>query len=154
MKPIILLACLLMAVSALGGVYELNFTRPFERAFVTIYVPSEVTVSAPAARLVGTTSCNDNTTYRFRILAYTKNLIVDFSPSPAAPWSPYASISVRYSSRIQDANCDGAVNLIDLIFVRNFLRVDILSANAMQADINLDGVINILDLLAIRIALW
>jgi len=153
MKPAILLSCLLVSVSALGGVYELNFTRPFERAFVTIHVPSEVTVSAPAARLVGTTSCNGNTTYRFRILVCSKNLIVDFSRTPAH-WSPSASISVRYSSRIQDANCDGAVNLIDLIFVRNYILVDILSANAMQADINLDGVINILDLLAIRIALW
>jgi len=49
-----------------------------------------------------------------------------------------------------DANCDGRINIIDLIFVRNRLNKDPSSGDNWKADVNEDGRINILDLIYIR----
>jgi len=49
-----------------------------------------------------------------------------------------------------DVNRDCAVNIIDLIAVRNKLNADPLSGNNWQMDVNEDGKINILDLIMVR----
>lgn len=49
-----------------------------------------------------------------------------------------------------DANLDGTVNILDMLFVRNRLREDPLSGDDWQADLNEDGAINILDLIFTR----
>ncbi|HUT59671.1 MAG TPA: dockerin type I domain-containing protein, partial [Phycisphaerae bacterium] len=47
-----------------------------------------------------------------------------------------------------DANGDGVVNILDLLFIRNNLNRDLnLYPNARRADVNGDGAVNILDLI-------
>ena len=52
-----------------------------------------------------------------------------------------------------DANLDGRVNVLDMIFVRNKLGEDPTSGHNWQADVNEDGSINILDIIYVRIRL-
>jgi hypothetical protein len=49
-----------------------------------------------------------------------------------------------------DVNSDCAVNILDLIFIRNRLRQDPSSGDNWKADANRDGEINILDLIFVR----
>jgi hypothetical protein len=50
-----------------------------------------------------------------------------------------------------DVNFDGRVNILDLIFVRNYLGADPASdAAVLPADLNADGKVNVLDLIAAR----
>ena len=49
-----------------------------------------------------------------------------------------------------DANGDCTVNILDMMFVRDRLNMDVNSGNNWQADVNEDGNINILDLIFVR----
>ena len=49
-----------------------------------------------------------------------------------------------------DANGDCAVNVLDLIFIRNRLNQDVNSGENWLADVNADGKINVLDLIYVR----
>jgi hypothetical protein len=49
-----------------------------------------------------------------------------------------------------DANGDCAVNVLDMIFIRNRLSNDPASGDNWQADVNEDGTINILDMIVVR----
>jgi len=49
-----------------------------------------------------------------------------------------------------DANMDCRVNILDLIFIRNKLNLDVSTGDNWQADVNKDARINILDLIYVR----
>jgi len=49
-----------------------------------------------------------------------------------------------------DANGDCVVNVLDLIFIRNRLNLDVASGDNAAADVNEDGRINVLDLIHVR----
>jgi len=49
-----------------------------------------------------------------------------------------------------DTNGDCRVNILDLIFIRNKLNLDVASGDNWKADVNLDARINILDLIYVR----
>jgi len=49
-----------------------------------------------------------------------------------------------------DVNLDCAVNVLDLIAIRNVLNKDVASGDNWKADVNADGKINILDLITVR----
>jgi len=49
-----------------------------------------------------------------------------------------------------DANMDCRVNILDLIFIRNKLNLDVASGDNWKADVNEDARINILDLIYVR----
>jgi len=49
-----------------------------------------------------------------------------------------------------DSNMDCRVNILDLIFIRNKLNLDVSSGDNWKADVNLDTRINILDLIYVR----
>lgn len=61
--------------------------------------------------------------------------------------SAIASVTVRDPA---DCNADGAVNLLDLIFIRNRLGQDMTSDDVWRADVNGDGRVDLLDLIAVR----
>ena len=49
-----------------------------------------------------------------------------------------------------DVNGDCSVNVLDLIYVRNRLNMDVSSGDNWKADVNMDGKINVMDLIAVR----
>jgi len=49
-----------------------------------------------------------------------------------------------------DANGDCRVNILDLIFIRNKLNLDVATGDNWRADVNQDTRINILDLIYVR----
>ena len=49
-----------------------------------------------------------------------------------------------------DVNNDGIVNILDLIFIRGRLNLDVNSGDNWRADVNLDGRINIMDMIHLR----
>jgi len=67
--------------------------------------------------------------------------------------NPYASDALYwpYPWPIQgDANMDCRVNILDLIFIRNKLNLDVATGDNWKADLNNDNRINILDLIFVR----
>ena len=51
---------------------------------------------------------------------------------------------------MEDANYDCAVNILDMLFIRDRVGEDVSTANNWQADVNKDGEINILDIISVR----
>jgi len=49
-----------------------------------------------------------------------------------------------------DSNMDCRVNILDLIFIRNKLNLDVATGDNWKADVNEDNRINILDLIFVR----
>jgi len=68
-------------------------------------------------------------------------------------WSVnHLQVKLYYSAHCDgDANRDGKVNILDLVYVRNYLNLDPTSGSgAASADVNDDGKVNILDLIYVR----
>jgi len=153
-KAIVLLACLLMSVCAFGDYtifVPLPTTQAFDHAFVHITVPTEIGIALSPAELLGCESSAGRTTRHYRIESAATLTMHTESDNPLD--IPAPDIAIDYASAPQDANCDGRVNILDLIYIRNRLGSDVSTNRNAAADVNRDGKVDVLDLLVVRNAL-
>lgn len=141
------------AVSTPLNFFEISFDYKFNTTLGSLSVVLDsvvlATIEAP------TTLSGDFSTSKFAVsdpsLRNLQNVVLEFQFSGPAGSEILAGNIMLSPVRLSgDANADCAVNILDLIFIRNRLNQDPSSGDNWNADVNQDGRINILDLIAVR----
>ncbi len=134
--------------SRLGGVSELVVTFS-EPVFAADGVPDESEVSLSVGVVEDVDLADDKMTVRLNGVGETTCLAVALAGLVDAGGKPL--LGPRFSFRVLagDVNGDAAVNVLDLVAVRNQLNRPVTAAT-FQADVTVDGLVNIFDLVAVR----
>lgn len=127
-----------------GSRLDITVTTDADAAVVFLYYGDDGSGSPNIARMA-----KDQTTFTMRMLASS----MDYRAVVQDRYFNWQSSDTRTVVFTQnpDVNDDGTVNILDMIFVRNNIKGDVMSSDAAaKSDINGDGLVNVLDMIEVR----